>query len=313
MRQPPRPGATMITPDLSIVVVHWNVPGLLDACLRSIAAERERATSLTCETLVVDCASPADGHRAVVAGHSDVALIEMSENRGYAAGCNAGIAASRGDAVLLLNPDVELEPESLVALVRGLETASHIGMTAPLLLNPDGSQQSAGYRFPGPSSLLFDLLPVPARLIESPLNGRAPTGDGVQPIRIDYPLGAAMCVRRAAADAAGPLDEGYGMYSEEIDWARRLAERGWTTLLIPTARVVHHGGQSTAQRPDAMREALWMSRARYGRRWWSARQRRIASLAVALGTRLDDRRAGGDRRAMNAGIRRAFRDAAGQQ
>ena len=297
-------------PELSIVVVHWNVPELLDACLRSIAAERGRAAGFTCETIVVDCASPTDGHRAVVAAHSDVTLIELAENRGYAAGCNTGLAASRGDAVLLLNPDIELEPGSLEALYRGLRIASHIGMTAPLLLNPDGSQQSAGYRFPGPTSLLFDLLPVPARLVESPLNGRALVGDGIQPIRIDYPLGAAMCVRRAAADTAGPLDEGYGMYSEEIDWAHRLAERGWTTLLIPTARVVHHGGRSTAQRPEAMREALWTSRARYGRRWWSGRQRRLAALVVDLGTRLDDRRAGDGRRSTNARIRRTFRDAA---
>lgn len=299
-----------MTPDLTIVVVHWNVPELLDACLCSTAAERGRAADFTCETIIVDCASPTDGHRAVVAAHPNVTLIELSENRGYAAGCNAGLAASRGDAVLLLNPDVELEPGSLEALHRGLGIASHIGMTAPLLLNPDGSQQSAGYRFPGPTSLLFDLLPVPARLVESPLNGRAPVGDGVQPIRIDYPLGAAMCVRRAAADAAGPLDEGYGMYSEEIDWARRLAEHGWTTLLIPTARVVHHGGRSTAQRPEAMREALWTSRARYSRRWWSGRQRRLAALAVDLGTRLDDRRANEGRRATNARIRRAFQDTA---
>ena len=65
-------------------------------------------------------------------------------------------------------------------------------MVAPLLLNPDGSIQSAGYRFPGVANALFDLFPLPPRLVESPLNGRIPVGDGVQPIRIDYPLGAAM-------------------------------------------------------------------------------------------------------------------------
>ncbi len=299
-----------MTPDLSIVVVHWNVPDLLDACLRSIAAERARATDLACETIVVDCASPTTAHRDVVADQQGVELIELAENRGYAAGCNAGLAVSGGAALLLLNPDVELQPGSLAALQAGLEIAGHVGMTAPLLLNSDGSQQSAGYRFPGPLSLAFDLLPVPPRLVESPLNGRVPAGDGVQPVRIDYPLGAAMCVRRAAAEDAGPLDEGYGMYSEEIDWARRLAARGWTTLLIPSARVVHHGGRSAAQRPEPMREALWTSRARYGGRWWSARQRGLAAVVVDLGTRLDDRRAGDARRATNARIRQAFRDAA---
>lgn len=295
--------------DISIVVVHWNVPALLAACLRSIVAERQRESALNCEVLVVDCASPTTGHRDVLVAHPDVRLVELAENRGYAAGCNTGLAATDGNAILLLNPDVELEAGSLGALYRGLEIAPHIGMTAPRLLNPDGSQQSAGYCFPGPLSLLLDLLPVPPRLVESPLNGRAATGDGVQPMRTDYPLGAAMCVRRSAADDVGPLDEGYGMYSEEVDWAHRLADRGWTTVLIPTARIVHYGGRSTEQRPEAMREALWSSRARYGRRWWGAHERRLASLAVAIGTRLDDYGAGGDRRAANGRVRGAFRDA----
>ena len=295
--------------DLSIIVVHWNVPALLDSCLRSIAAERERAAELTCETIVVDCASPSDAHRAVVARHPGVTLVELAKNRGYAAGCNAGMAAGQGDAVLILNPDVELEAGSLARLHDGLQIAEHVGMTAPLLLNPDGSQQSAGYSFPQPASLLLDFLPTPARLLESPLNGRIPTGDGTQPIRIDYPLGAAMCVRRTAADDAGPLDEGYGMYSEEIDWARRFAERRWTILLMPNARIIHHGGRSTAQRPDAMREALWASRARYGGRWWGARQRRLAATLVSFGTRLDDRHADERRRAANSRIRETFREA----
>lgn len=296
-----------MTVDLSIVVVHWNVPAYLDGCLRSISAECESIPAISCETIVVDCASPDPAYRAVVARHGGVSLIELAENRGYAAGCNAGLAASEGDAILLLNPDVELQPGALEALLRGLAISAHVGMTAPLLLNPDGSQQSAGYRFPGPLSLLFDLLPVPPRLVESPLNGRAPVGDGVQPIRIDYPLGAAMCVRRSAVDDAGPLDEEYGMYSEEVDWARRFADCGWTTLLIPNARVIHFGGQSTGQRPAPMREALWLSRARYADRWWSERQRRLGRIAVDIGTRLDDRRAGCTRREANARNRSAFR------
>lgn len=302
-----------MTPDLSIVVVHWNVPDLLDACLHSISAETARDATLTCETIVVDCASPTPAYTRVVESHPGVALIELPSNRGYAAGCNAGLSASRGHAVLLLNPDTELQPGALAALRDGLEVAGHIGMTAPLLLNPDGSQQSAGYAFPRPANLLFDLLPMPSRLVESPLNGRMIVGDGVQPIRIDYPLGAAMCIRRAAIDAVGLLDESYGMYSEEIDWSMRLARAGWTTLLIPTARVIHHGGRSTAQRPEAMREALWTSRARYGSRWWSRRQRRLAALAWSLAMRLEDRHADDGRRSANARIRRAFRDAAAKQ
>ncbi|MCO5177018.1 MAG: glycosyltransferase family 2 protein, partial [Thermomicrobiales bacterium] len=221
-----------MTPDLSIVVVHWNVPTLLDGCLRSIAEECAATPEIATETLVVDCASPNDDHQSVVSRYPGVSLIELPENRGYAAGCNAGISASSGRLVLLLNPDIVLEAGAIAQLCRAFDIADHIGMTAPLLRNADGSLQSAGYAFPRPHHLLFNLLPVSGRLIESPLNGRTPVGDGKLPIRIDYPLGAAMCVRRRAINDVGLLDEGYGMYSEEIDWARRFADHNWTTMLI---------------------------------------------------------------------------------
>jgi GT2 family glycosyltransferase len=97
------------------------------------------------------------------------------------------------------------------------------------------------------------------------------------------------------------------MYSEEIDWARRLAEAGRTALLAPAARVVHHGGRSTGQRPLSMHEALWLARARYVERWGSPRQRRLAGALVRVGTRLDDRHADAARRAVNARIRQRFR------
>lgn len=296
--------------DLSIVVVHWNVPELLRACLESILAE-SRGSDLRIETIVVDCASPDDGYREVLERFSDARLIELLENRGYAAGCNAGIGVATGAAILLLNPDTELLSGSLDVLWRTVHVAAHVGLVAPLLLNPDGSIQSAGYRFPGAMNVLLDLLPVHPRLVESPLNGRVPVGDGVQPIRIDYALGAAILLRRDALEAVGPLDESYGMYSEEIDWARRLADAGWTALLAPAARVVHHGGRSTAQQPDAMYEALWASRARYFERWGSERQRRVIGALVRAGTRLDDRRADPGRRAANTRIRERFRQSGG--
>lgn len=298
--------------NLSIVIVHWNVAHLLAGCLRSVMAEVERS-GLSTAVFVVDSASPDRRYRDVVRGFSGVELLELHDNRGYAAGCNAGIRHRSSEAVLLLNPDTELLPGSLRTLWTTLQVAPHVAMTAPLLLNSDGSIQSAGYRFPGATNVLFDLFPLPNRLFESPLNGRVPVGDGVQPIRIDYPLGAAILLRRSALDAVGFLDESYEMYSEEIDLAHRLAGAGWTTLLAPTARVVHHGGQSTGQRPDAMHEALWLSRAAYFARFGTTRQRSIIAALVAVGLLREDRNATVDRRSSNARIRQRFRQIASER
>lgn len=298
--------------DLSIIIVHWNVPTLLSACLASIAAERER-TDLAIETVVVDNASPSKDYWAVVSADFQVELIELDENRGYAAGCNAGIVRASGDAILLLNPDTELLPGALDTLWQALHLSVHVGMVAPLLLNPDGSVQSAGYRFPGVANVLFDLFPSHPRLYESPLNGRMPASDGVQPVQIDYPLGAAMLLRRAALDDVGPFDESYGMYSEEIDWARRLATAGWTAILVPQAHVIHHGGQSTGQQPEAMYEALWASRATYYLRYATPRQQRAIRAIVNVGTRWQDRRATKERRITNARIRARFSTLGGRR
>jgi len=295
--------------DVSIIVVHWNVAHLLDACLRSVVDEIARS-GLAADVLVVDSASPDQRYREVVERYDGIELIELDSNNGYAAGCNAGIRASDGETVLLLNPDTELLPGSLRVLFDTLHVASHIAMTAPLLLNSDGTIQSAGYRFPGVANVLFDLFPTHSRLVESPLNGRMPVGDGIQPVRIDYPLGAVMLLRREALEQTGLLDERYGMYSEEIDLARRLAEDGWTTLLAPAARVIHHGGRSTGQRPDAMHEALWTSRARYFERYATSRQRRLMAAIVDAGLRRADRAATDARRAANARIREKFREIA---
>jgi len=295
--------------DISVVVVHWNVPDLLARCLKSIVAEVKRS-ELTANVIVVDSASPDRRYHEVVQAFAGVELIELDVNRGYSAGCNAGIRDADSEAVLLLNPDTELLPGSLRKLRETLQLAPHVGMTAPLLLNTDGSIQSAGYRFPGIANVLFDLFPIHHRLGESPLNGRVPVRDGVQPLRIDYPLGAAMLVRRSALQAVGLLDESYGMYCEEIDLARRLADAGWTTLLAPAARVIHHGGQSTSQRPDAMHEALWLSRATYYQRFATFRQCAVIAAIVEAGLRRADRRATPARQAANARIRQRFRQIA---
>jgi N-acetylglucosaminyl-diphospho-decaprenol L-rhamnosyltransferase len=291
--------------EISIVIVNWNVARLLEICLRSI--QRETASSgLNVETLIVDSASDQRDFLDVIGRFPDMRLFELDVNKGYGAACNAGVLQTHGRAVLLLNPDTELLPGSIERLWTTLSIAPHIGLVAPLLLNPDRSVQSMGYRFPGPMNVICDLLPVPARLYESQFNGRMPAGNGRLPLAIDYALGAALLVRRDAFDQVNGFDESYFMYSEEIDFQRRLAEGGWTRLLAPDARVVHSGGQSTSQRPESMQVALWESRARYFGLWSDAKNRRLIGAAVNVGTRLDTM-LHPDRKAANQRIRQAFK------
>ncbi|WP_238538476.1 glycosyltransferase family 2 protein [Nitrolancea hollandica] len=254
--------------DTSVVIVSWNTRDLLSRCVASVIRQAEDA-SLQVEIIVVDNASSDGTTDFLKQEYPGVTVIALQENRGFAAANNLGIASARGATLLLLNPDTEMRPGSLSALQQGLHASPRVGMVGARLLNPDGSLQSAGYRFPGLVQTFLDIFPVHPRLVGSRLNGRVPPGDGLSPFAIDHPLGACMLVRRAVIEQVGMLDDQYFMYSEEIDWCRRIKAAGWAILTVPAARVIHYGGQSTGQMLDAMFLQLHRSRNRYFRRYHS--------------------------------------------
>ena len=253
---------------LSAVIVSWNTRELLERCLASLLADAA-ASNITLEAIVVDNAS-ADGSAAALAQRFPaVAVDALEENIGFAAATNRGIRRASGDDILLLNPDTELLPGALAALWRALHSMPHVGLVGGLLLNPDGSLQSSGYRFPTLTQSFLDFFPLHPRLVGSKLNGRVPPGDGLSPYAVDHPLGACMLVRHAVIERIGLLDEHFFLYSEEIDWCRRIVAGGWTVLITPAARIIHFGGQSTSQASQAMFLQLHRSRAYYFQRYHS--------------------------------------------
>ncbi len=289
-----------MTPDnlqaeVSVVIVSWNTRELVDRCLRSVIDEAETAHVST-QIIVVDNAS-SDGTVEFLRDHHPfVTCLPLRQNSGFAAANNRGIERSHGRAVLLLNPDTELRPGALTSMLKALYSMPHVGLISALLLNPDGSVQSAGYRFPGYLQSLLDFFPIHPRLIESRANGRISPGDHVAPYAVDHPLGACMLVRREVIDRVGPLDEQYFMYSEEIDWCRRIRGAGWTILIAPEAQVIHHRGQSTRQMPESMFRELHRSRARYFARHRSPQFLRSVELmarAAAICSRARGRSLGG--------------------
>ena len=259
--------------NLGIIIVSYNTRELLRGCLHSVDAEQARSPELTLSTVVVDNAS-ADGSAAMVArDFPHIPLIASPENLGFARGNNVGFrhlgfgdtpAPTLPDAVLLLNPDTELHPRALATLTEFLAQNPDVGGCCPRLNYGDGSFQHSAFRFPGLTQLYLDLHPIP-RLMESGLNGRYPRRryEAGQPFAIDFALGAALMVRKEAILEAGLLDENYFMYAEEMDWQKRLQQKGWPMVCVPQARVTHFEGQSARQFRRAMTVALWRSRLRY--------------------------------------------------
>ena len=271
--------------DLSVVVVSYNVRDLLRGCLRSVRESLALSPGLAAEVWVVDNAST-DGSAAMVAREfPEVRLVAQAGNPGFAAANNEAIRQSAGRCVLLLNPDTVVLRDALGAMVRFLDARPDVGGLAAKLLNPDGSRQHSCFRFPTLAQSFLDFFPLNHRLIDSRLNGRYPLRDSGRPFAIDHPLGACFAVRREVIQRVGLLDEGFFMYCEEIDWALRMRRAGWPIYCLPTAEVVHYGGQSTRQFRSRMFVELYRSRFRLFRKHygplylWAAR--RVIHLGLA--------------------------------
>jgi len=290
-----RPSSELPVSELSVVIVSWNVRDLLKTCLRSLLVDLEQV-GLEAQVWVVDNASTDDTLGMIATEFPAVHLIASHENRGFAAGNNLAIgpilqstqhATRNTQYIWLLNPDTEVEPGATAALLAALEAHPRAGIAGATLLYPDSSLQPSAFRFPGLVQLVFDLFHLPLRLYATSLNGRYPRRlyEGTIPFRIDHPLGAAMMVRAEAVAQVGLMDEGYTMYCEEIDWCWRMRQAGWQALCVPTARVVHHAGQSTAQVPIHSFVNLWTSRARLYARHRDPFTRHLARALVRSGMR----------------------------
>lgn len=249
--------------DLSVIILSWNVRDLLRACLRSLPL-----ASGAIEVIVVDAGS-ADGSTDMVRREfPGVRLVARSENLGYSRGNNLGLAEAHGRYLLLLNPDTEVEAGALEAMVDYMDAHPDVGVLGPRLVFADGRPQSTRRRFP---TLLTALIEstwlqrwVPRSALRRYYCDDLPSDDTVE---VDWVVGAALLIRREAHTAAGGLDESFFMYSEELDWQRRLRAAGWKVVHFPEARVVHHAARSSAQVPAATHIRFNISKVRYFRKY----------------------------------------------
>jgi N-acetylglucosaminyl-diphospho-decaprenol L-rhamnosyltransferase len=251
----------MTTPDLSIIIVNWNVRDLLAACLRSLESQRAQ---LAMQVIVVDSHSADDSVAMVQRDFPWVELIVCMENVGFPRGNNLGLARANGRYILLLNPDTEVMGDALVTMVAYAEAHTGVGALGPQLLNPDGSVQSSRRRFPTWATALFEstwLEPfAPASILGHYYVQDVADGETAV---VDWVTGACLLVRREVVAQVGGLDEAYFMYSEELDWCRRIKMAGWQVIYLPTAQVIHHVGKSSEQAITARHINFQRAKLRY--------------------------------------------------
>ncbi len=212
-----------------------------------------------------------------------VELIRAGSNLGFGRANNLALAALDGDFVLLLNPDCEIEPGALEALLALIERRHEVGMVGPRLEQPDGEFDHAAARaFPTPTSALGHFSGIGRRSEPGgggPLAAYRAAADLPGPI--DAINGAFMLIRRAALDQVGHFDERYWMYMEDLDLSWRFAISGWISWYEPSVRVGHHKG-GTAGRPRGVRlnRAFHAGMRRFYRDHYAARRGPLTNLAV---------------------------------
>ena len=287
--------------DLGIVILNWNTRDLLRECLRTVFASE----GATVRVVVVDNAST-DGSAAMVrAEFPQAELIENAENIGYPAGNNVGLRhmGYRGtddvdaDApryALLLNPDTEVPPTGFRDMVAFMDAHPNVGVAGPKLVLPDGSLDKACRRgFPTPTVALYHFAGLSKLFPRSPRFARYNMTylDPDQEAEVDSVVGAYMQIRREAVQATGLLDEGFFMYGEDLDWAFRIQQAGWTIVYHPQVVVKHVKRAASRQSPRAQFEfyramlIFYRKHYRASTPWW-LHSLILAGLLVKGGRRL---------------------------
>ncbi len=227
----------MNEPLISIVVANYEGESCLPECLNSLAEQSYRNV----EIIVVDNASRDGSRKLVEQSYPRIQLECLDCNRGFAAAVNAGIEVSRGEFIVILNNDTRAEPDFVKELYSALSEESHAAMATPKMLFARGPEiinsMGLGYSITGTNhDIGFGLKDGPQ------FNERK---------WVFGPCGGAGMYRRSMFDDVGPFDEDFFMYYEDVDFSFRAQLAGYKCIFVPTARIYHTEGASSASLPKA--------------------------------------------------------------
>ena len=270
--------------ELSYCVVNTSQRELLLRGLDAIARERS-AVPFATEVLVLDNGSR-DGSAEAASEHPAVdETISLQQRRGKGLNDSELLRRARGRYALLLNEDSELLPGATLALRQALAEHSLAACAGARLTRPDGTAQASAWRFPTPLTaaagalFLHRLITVQSR--------------GARTREVDWCQSAALLIRREAAAQVDYLDPDFFVYSDEVDFARRLRDVGWVSLYVPGAVAVHHEQLSTDAVPERRIVELARNRDLYMRkhhspaaaravRWLTAYSYAVRALAALI-------------------------------
>lgn len=230
-------------PNLSIIIVSWNVRNLLKKCLESIF---ENQADLALAVIVVDNASKDQTAEMVKADFPQVKLIANTSNLGFAQANNQGIKESQSEYILVLNPDTEIVGSTLTTALNFLKSHEQIGIVGAKHLNPDKTLQPSMRRFPN-FLVLFLIFAKIAKIfpnLKVISNYLAKDFDYQKSQPGDQVAGSFLLIRKKMLEQIGLFDERFFTWFEEVDLCRRAKNAGWQVWYLAEAEIIHYGGQS---------------------------------------------------------------------
>jgi N-acetylglucosaminyl-diphospho-decaprenol L-rhamnosyltransferase len=271
--------------ELSYCVVNTSQRELLLRGLDALARERGSLPFAT-EVLVLDNGSR-DGSAQAAREHPAVdEVLACDRRRGKALNDSDLLRRARGRYALLLNEDSELRPGATLALWQALQDRTDAACAGARLVRPDGRGQACAWRFPTVATALAGALMLHRMYTVQ--------SSGEQTREVDWCQSSALLVRGEAAAQVGYLDPDFFVYSDEVDFARRLRDAGWRSVYVPRAVAVHHEQLATGAVPERRIVELARGRDLYMRkhhsqagaravRWltaWSYALRALAAVAL---------------------------------
>lgn len=267
-----------------IIIVNYNAGNWLNRSVSSALAHSDGAVT------VVDNASTDNSVASVQKQQDNPRLqwIQNSQNRGFAAANNQVLADLQSEFAVLLNPDCEINAQTLPLILHAFEAHPEMGMASCRILNEDGSlQPTCRRRFPTPWSALVRMLQLHRLFPGNPRFQNFDYGADVSAKAeleiVEAISGAFMVVRKEALAKVGLLDEDYFMHCEDLDWCKRFEMADWRVGFVAAASVTHAKGVSSRSRPIAVLWTLHRGMARFFDKFYQGQYPWLLRATVKLG------------------------------
>lgn len=233
----------------SVIVPAFRCGDVIHRCVASVLATEGMAV----EVIVVDNGADEPTRTAIASLPQAVRVVRTSRNRGFASGCNAGLAVARGDLLVLLNDDAEVDPGWLLAADEVFRADARIAIVGARVLSWDREtlEHAGGFFYPRWG------------LTGHRGEGEKDCGQYDRLEDVDYVMGAALALRRSVYERLGPLEPSYFMYYEEVEYCLSARRLGLRVCYVPRMRVYHIGRHSSGGMTNRFYYLYHRSRLRY--------------------------------------------------